>query len=37
MIKAEDLRIGDFVIVNENCSLEQGNIGKVSEERSTPL
>ena len=37
MIKAEDLRIGDLVIVNENCSLEQGTIGKVSEVRSTPL
>lgn len=37
MIKAEDLRIGDIVIVNENCSLEQGTIGKVSEVRSTPL
>ena len=36
MIKAEDLRIGDLVIVNENCSLEQGTIGKVSEVRSTP-
>lgn len=35
MIKAEDLRIGDLVIVNENCSLEQGTIGKVSEVRST--
>ena len=29
MIKAEDLRIGDLVTVNENCSLEQGTIGKV--------
>lgn len=37
MIKAVDLRIGDLVIVNENCSLEQGTIGKVSEVRSTPL
>lgn len=37
MIKAKDLRIGDLVIVNENCSLEQGTIGKVSEVRSTPL
>ena len=37
MIKAEDLRIGDLVKVNENCSLEQGTIGKVSEIRSTPL
>lgn len=37
MIKAEDLRIGDLVIVNDNCSLEQGTIGKVSEIRSTPL
>lgn len=37
MIKTEDLRIGDLVIVNENCSLEQGTIGKVSEVRSTPL
>ena len=37
MINAEDLRIGDLVIVNENCSLEQGTIGKVSEVRSTPL
>lgn len=37
MIKAEDLRIEDLVIVNENCSLEQGTIGKVSEVRSTPL
>lgn len=37
MIKAEDLRIGDLVIVNDNCSLEQGTIGKVSEVRSTPL
>lgn len=37
MIKAEDLRIGDLVIVNENCSLEQGTIGKVSEVRSTSL
>lgn len=37
MIKGEDLRIGDLVIVNENCSLEQGTIGKVSEVRSTPL
>lgn len=37
MIKAEDLRIGDLVIVNENCSLEQGTIGKVSEVRFTPL
>lgn len=37
MIKAEDLRIGDIVIVNENCSLEQGTIGKVSDVRSTPL
>jgi hypothetical protein len=37
MIKAADLRIGDLVIVNENCSLEQGTIGKVSEVRSTPL
>lgn len=37
MIKAEDIRIGDLVIVNENCSLEQGTIGKVSEVRSTPL
>lgn len=37
MIKAEDLRIGDLVIVNENCSLEQGTIGKVSEVCSTPL
>ena len=37
MIKAKDLRIGDLVIVNDNCSLEQGTIGKVSEIRSTPL
>lgn len=37
MIKAEDLRIGDLVIVNENCSLEQGTIGKVSEVLSPPL
>lgn len=37
MIKAKDLRIGDLVIVNENCSLEQGTIGKVSEVLSTPL
>lgn len=37
MIKAEDLRIGDLVIVNDNCSLEQGTIGKVSEIRSTLL
>lgn len=37
MIKAKDLRIGDLVIVNENCSLEQGTIGKVSEVCSTPL
>ena len=37
MIKAEDLRIGDLVIVNENCSLEQGTIGKVSEVRSTGI
>ena len=37
MIKAEDLRIGDLVIVNDNCSLEQGTIGKVSEVRFTPL
>ena len=37
MIKAEDLRIGDLVMVNDNCSLEQGTICKVSEVRSTPL
>lgn len=37
MIEAEELRIGDLVMVNDNCSLEQGTIGKVSEVRSTPL
>ena len=31
MIKAEDLRIGDIVRINENDSIKNGLIGKVTD------
>ena len=34
MIKAEDLRIGDLVKINENCSLKEGVISYITEIRT---
>lgn len=34
MIKAEDLRIGDLVRINENCSLKEGVISYITEIRT---
>lgn len=34
MIKAEDLRIGDIVRINENCSLKEGVISYITEIRT---
>lgn len=34
MIKAEDLRVGDLVRINENCSLKEGVISYITEIRT---